>query len=296
MNFLRNVVHFDLGYRFNVPFIVNLYPGGLLQVNDSITDNYFKKYLCSSYCKKVIVTQSYVYEYLVTNKLCPKEKIEFIFGGVISLELLDIKVSNKERYGFQKNTLDICFVAQKYTEYGIDKGYDKFIEAAHILVKKYDNINFHVVGSFDKDVIDVSKIRERIAFYGTQPTEWFKDFYKNKDIIISPNIPFMLLPGSFDGFPTGCVIEAGLNEVAMFVTDELDMNKNWFEDGKEIVIIKPSPKFITKTVEFYLKNPSKLQVISEAGALKIKDLFSFEKQIAHRISIIEGELDKIESN
>ena len=153
-----------------------------------------------------------------------------------------------------------------------------------------------MVGSFDKDVIDVSKIRERIAFYGTQPTEWFKDFYKNKDIIISPNIPFMLLPGSFDGFPTGCVIEAGLNEVAMFVTDELDMNKNWFEDGKEIVIIKPSPKFITKTVEFYLKNPSKLQVISEAGALKIKDLFSFEKQIAHRISIIEGELDKIESN
>ena len=139
VNFLRNVVHFDLGYRFNVPFIVNLYPGGLLQVNDSITDNYFKKYLCSSYCKKVIVTQSYVYEYLVTNKLCPKEKIEFIFGGVISLELLDIKVSNKERYGFQKNTLDICFVAQKYTEYGIDKGYDKFIEAAHILVKKYDN-------------------------------------------------------------------------------------------------------------------------------------------------------------
>lgn len=296
VNFLGSVVHYDLGYSFKVPFIVNLYPGGFLQVNNKEIDNYLKKYLCSTYCKKVIVTQDYVYDYLVTNKLCPKEKIEFIFGGVVSLELLDIKVSNKERYGFQKNTLDVCFVAQKYSEYGADKGYDTFIKSAGILAQKYDNVKFHVVGSFDKNVIDVSTIRERIEFYGTQQTNWFKDFYKNKDIIISPNIPFILGSGCFDGFPTGCVVEAGINEVAMFVTDELDMNKNRFIDDKEIVIIKPSENSIVEKVDFYLKNPNKLKSISEAGVLKIKDLYSYEKQITSRINIIQNELDKIRNN
>jgi glycosyltransferase involved in cell wall biosynthesis len=293
VNFLGNAIHHDLGYSIKVPFIVNLYPGGLLEVNNAITDNSLKKYLTSPYCKKVIVTQDYVYDYLINNQLCPKEKIEFIFGVVTPLELLGSKVENKKRYGFQKNVLDVCFVAHKYTSDGRDKGYDKFIESAHILIKKYDNIKFHVVGPFDCNVIDVSKIREKIQFYGTQPTGWFKDFYKNKDIIVSPNIPFTLSPGSFDGFPTASVTEAGLHEVAMFVTDELDMNKSKFIDGEEIIIIKPNSKVIVEKLEFYLKNPNKLKSISELGAMKIKDLYSYEKQITKRISIIQNELDKL---
>ena len=293
VTFLNNVILHDLGYSLKVPFIVNLYPGGGLEVNNKKTDNLLKKYLTSPYCKKVIITQDYVTDYLLHNQLCPKEKIEFIYGVVTPLELLERKVENKKRYGFQKNVLDVCFVAHKYTSDGMDKGYNRFIESAHILAKKYDNIKFHVIGPFDVDVINVSAIKEKIEFHGTQTTNWFKDFYKDKDIIISPNIPFILLPGSFDGFPTASVTEAGLQELAMFATDELDMNKNKFIDGEEIVIIKPNAKLIVEKVEFYLKNPDKLKSIGELGAMKMKDLFSYKNQISKRISIIQNELDKL---
>jgi len=227
------------------------------------------------------------------NKLSQKEKIEFIFGIVTTLELLDMKIAKKKRYGFQKNVLDICFVAHKYTSTGKDKGYDKFIESAHILAKKHDNVRFHVIGQFSIDVIGVEDLKEKIKFYGTQSAEWFKEFYKDKDIIISPNIPFILTPGGFDGFPTASVTEAGLNELAMFATDELNMNENKFIDGKEIVIIQPNSKSIVEKIDFYLKNPDKLKSISESGALKIKDLYSYEKQIGRRISIIQNELNNL---
>lgn len=293
VTFLGNAVHFDLGYILKIPFIVNLYPGGMLQVNDKLVDSYLKKYLSSPYCKKVIVTQDYVHSYLLDNKLCPEEKIEFVFGVVTPLELLDIKIREKKRYGFQKDVLDICFVAHKYTSDGRDKGYDKFIESAHILAKKYDNIKFHVIGQFTMDVIYVGSIREKIEFYGPQSTEWFKDFYQDKDIIVSPNLPFVLSPGGFDGFPTASVTEAGLHELAMLVTDELNMNQNKFIDGEEIMIIQPNAKSIVETIEFCIKNPSKLKSISESGAMKIKDLYSYEKQIGRRINIIQSELDKL---
>lgn len=293
VTFLGNVVHHDLGYSLKVPFIVNLYPGGMLQINDKVIDSHLKKYLGSPYCKKVIVTQNYVYDYLLKNKLCPKEKIEFIFGVVTPFELLDMKIEKKERYGFQKNVLDICFVSHKYTNDGRDKGYDKFIESAGILAKKYNNIRFHVIGQFSIDDIYIGDIKEKIKFYGTRSTEWFKEFYKDKDIIISPNIPFVLNPGGFDGFPTASVTEAGLNGLAMFATDELNMNENKFIDGEEIVIIQPNSKSIVEKIDFYLKNPDKLKSISELGALKIKDLYSYEKQIKKRISIIQNELDNL---
>ena len=80
-------MHYDLGYSLKIPFIVNLYPGGSLQTNDKATDSHLKKYLCSPYCKKVIVTQNYIFDYLLKNKLCPKEKIEFVFGVVMGMAL-----------------------------------------------------------------------------------------------------------------------------------------------------------------------------------------------------------------
>ena len=120
-----------------------------------------------------------------------------------------------------------------------------------------------------------------------------EDFYQDKDIIISPKIPFVLSPGGFDGFPTASVTEAGLHELAILVTDELNMNQNKFIDGKEIIIIQPNATSIVKNIEFYMKNPDKLKSIGELGALKIKDLYSYEKQINRRINIIQNELDKL---
>lgn len=296
VNFLGNAIDFDLGYMRKIPFIINIYPGGRFAINNPEVDEMLERYLQSPYCRKVIVTQRVTYDYLLEKNFCSKDKIEFIYGCILPQQFLDISIKDKQWFGIDKNILDICFVAHKYTPKGEDKGYDTFIEVAKVLSKKYDFIRFHVVGQFNEDVIDVSEIKDKITFYGIQKTDWFIEFYRDKDIILAPNKPFHLMDGAFDGIPTASVLEAGLHEVAMFVTDELQLTKTYFIDKEDIVIIQPAVNDIVSTIEYYLEYPEKLKALGQNAALTIKDLFSYENQIQKRIDIIEKELKRMESS
>ena len=286
--FIANTYRYiDVIEKFKIPFVFTLYPGGGFELNNKISDEKLERVFSSPYFRKVIVTQKIVHDYLIDNNFCKAEQIEEIFGIVTPLELLTKEYfKDKQYFGKYKKNLDICFVAHKYTEKGVDKGYDVFIEVAHELIKKYDNIHFHVVGNFDENVLDITQIRDKINFYGTRLSKWFDEFYNDKDIILSPNIPFKLFKGSFDGFPTGCCTEAGLNKLAIFCTDELNMNTK-FEDEKEIVIIPHDTKKIVEIIEKYYYNPEKLQEIAQEGYLKIKELYNYENQIMPRIKILE---------
>ena len=278
--------------KYHIPFVFTLYPGGGLYLKDEISDKKMSKVFSSPFFRKVIVTQKITYDYLLENNFCKANQIEYIFGGVAPLKLLEKEFGNNKKFGRDKSVLDICFVAQKYTEKGEDKGYDVFIDTAHILAKKYDNIQFHVVGGFDENVIDVSRIKDKIHFYGLKLYDWFDEFYKDKDIILSPNVPFKLKEGAFDGFPTGCCTDAGLHKVAIFCTDELNLNTK-FNDQEDIVIIPHDSKKIVEIIDEYYKDPIKLQSIGQKGCLKIKEIYNYDNQIAPRIKILEEIIKEI---
>lgn len=197
-----------------------------------------------------------------------------------------------EHYGISKDRLDICFMAQKYTKYGQDKGYDVFVEVAKILNKKYDNIYFHVVGSFDKNTIDVSQLKEKIKFHGILNIDEFDDFFIDKDIILSPNIPNKLANGSFDGFPTGSCVEAGLRKTAIFCTDELNLNRDRIINNKEIVLIPHNATEIVDIINKYYNSPVELKQICENGQNKLLKIFSYDNQIKPRIEMLKDEINK----
>lgn len=272
-----------------IPFVFTLYPGGGFSLNDSISDKKLKKIFESKYFKKVIVTQSTTNDYLISKNMCPKEKILFIQGGVVNIP--SISIQEKKKYKEDKETFDICFVANKYMNSGIDKGYDTFIKVIKELVKKHDNIYAHVVGNFNEEDIDVSEISNKIKFYGKKEYAWFKSFYEDKDIIISPNIPFALGPGYFDGFPLTCILDAMLNNVGAFCTDELNDNK-FYENKKDIVIIKPNVEEIIKEIEYYYNNPKELLELSIKGNKTTKECYG--NQIDKRIEILKKILNKEE--
>ncbi len=278
--------YIDTIEKYNIPFVFTLYPGGGFELNDETSNGKLKRIFNSPCFRKVIVTQKITRDYLVNNNFCKPEQIEEIFGIVTSLDLLKRDYHDKRYFGKDKSSLDICFVAFRYTEKGEDKGYDIFIEVAHELAKKYDNINFHVVGSFDEDMIDVTQMKDKITFYGPQVSKWFDEFYTDKDIILSPNIPFKMFKGHFDGFPTGCCTDAGLHKVAVFCTDQLNLNAV-YDNEKELVIIPHDTEKIVEIIEKYYHNPKKLEEIAEAGYLKMKEVYSYQKQIASRIKILK---------
>ncbi|WP_281252433.1 glycosyltransferase [Sporomusa malonica] len=276
-----------------IPFVFTLYPGGAFALNNPSSDAKLRRVVSSPYFRRVIVTQKITYDYLINNKFCTPEQIEYLFGVVTPLDRLKKDCICKIHYGFEKDRLDICFVAHRYTAHGEDKGYDVFIKVAKLLFYKYNNVYFHVVGSFNDQIIDVSTIKDRITFYGVQQQEWFDEFYRDKDIILSPNISGRIFAGSFDGFPTASCTDAGLRKVAIFCTDPLNLNNCNFIEGEEIVIIEYDVDNIIEKLSYYYDHPDKLRGVCEKGYAKIRDNYSYEKQIRPRIDLITKELKGI---
>jgi glycosyltransferase involved in cell wall biosynthesis len=285
--FLVNIYNFlPQITKYKIPFIFTLYPGGGFQLGQFSSDYKLKQVFNSPYFVKVIVTTKITLDYLLNNNLCNENKILFIYGVVVNSSIT--KESDNAIRLIKKNKLsfDICFVAHKYSPEGKDKGYDIFIQVAKQLSKIHDNIKFHVVGNFNDTDIDITEIKLKIKFYNTLETSEFPDFYHGIDIILSPNSSFVLAPGAFDGFPTGACIEAGLNSVALFVTDDLNQNI-FFKEGEEIVIISKEPTEIVNKILHYYLNPAKLYSIANNGKEKIQAIYNLEAQMKPRIGILE---------
>jgi len=282
----------SIAEKYRIPFIFTLYPGGGFALENEDSDNMLKRTCGSPFFKKVIVTQKVIKEYLLKKGFCEEDKIEFIFGIVTPPEKLALRITNKKHYGINKKTLDICFVAYKYTKFGEDKGYDVFIQVAKELSKLYDNICFHVVGPWNADILDIEGIKN-IHFYGLQKQDWFDEFYSDKDIILSPNIDGKIAKGWIDGFPTGCVTEAGLRKVAMFGTDPLNLNNGIFTDKKDFVFIEHDVNDIVCKIEYYYNNPDELKKICENGQEKVREVYSYDRQIKPRIQILNNALKNL---
>jgi glycosyltransferase involved in cell wall biosynthesis len=169
---------------------------------------------------------------------------------------------------------------------GVDKGYDRFIASARILRGRYPELRFHVVGDFTEEDVEVTDLRDCITFYGHQFTPFFPGFYSRMDIILSPNVPFLFSPGAFDGFPTGCCIEAALCGAAMFVSDELAMNEDRLKDGEEVVVIPCEPEQIAELVEKYVADPERLACLAQNGQRAIRNLFAVDVQTTPRLRLL----------
>ena len=285
--FLSNAHGFYFVYELsNIPFVFELYPGGGYWINDPEIDAKLIKVLQSPLFRKVIVTQKKTYDYITSRGFVSPDKIAYIYGMVTHPQYFQTPIP-KRFYKKEKNTFDLCFVAHKYMPLGIDKGYSIFIDMCRKLAPAAEDILFHVVGNFDGTDIYVGDMDKRIKFYGLQDHNFFPGFYSGMDIIVSPNIPFVLIPGrNYDGFPTGCCIDAGLHNVGVFCTDELRQNE-FFEHGKNIFIIPPDAGRIADSIMEYYRDPQKLYAMSALGQAKFREVFDFGAQMSKRASVLE---------
>ncbi len=277
-----------------VPFVFTLYPGAGFVLNNPECDRKLKQVFDSPCFQKVIVTQQVTYDYIVHRNLCPADKVKMIFGVVMPENRIEQITHDKSRWGFGKPRLDICFMAHKYTVYGEDKGYDVFVNVASILRQRHDNIYFHVVGPFDRRVIDVSTFSDRITFHGSLNPEAFDDFFSEMDIIMSPNISGKIFPGSFDGFPTASCTEAGLRGIAIFAVDEFNSAAGRFTDGLDIALIRYDLMDIVNKVESFYAQPAMLKELGERGASRIRELYSLDAQMVPRIDLLRKVIKRLD--
>ena len=168
---------------------------------------------------------------------------------------------------------------------GRDKGYDTFVLVAKRLARRFDAVHFHVVGPWDEKEIDVSVLAERIHFHPPMSSTDLKVFFRRMDLIVSPNRPFTLTPGKFDGFPSGCCVEAGLSGVAVCATDELKQNGP-FTNGRDILITSVGAEEIAEVVGNAISDYDGLTELANKGQAAFSQVFGWTTQMGPRLEVL----------
>lgn len=289
INFLNNA-HFFLPAlsAHCVPFLMTLYPGGGFGLDEPESDAKLIEILESPFLRGIIATQTITLGYL-KDKKCPVPVHE-IYGGAINPIYFDGEIKNKNT-SIESGSVRICFVAERYMPKGANKGYPQFIEAVQKLINEFPNLQFSVVGSFNAEDISLDDgVKECISFNGLMTTTDLKEFFLTQDIIISPNIPFLLHPGNFDGFPSGACVEASLCGVAMICSDELKLNR-YYTNNVDIVICDPTSDAIVKATKELINDTCLLKNIGQHGQIISQKIFSPIKQLGQRSALLSNYLE-----
>ena len=119
-----------------IPFVLQLYPGGGFRLNDPDSDASLRAVLDLGLCRRVIATQTITRDYLIDTFDWPPDQITFIWGGVFKPAKPFEFHRDKTFYPRDKDTLDICFVANKYGTNLSAKGFDAFVGVAEQLTSE----------------------------------------------------------------------------------------------------------------------------------------------------------------
>ena len=95
----------------------------------------------------------------------------------------------------------------------------------------------------------------------------------------------MLGQGYFDGFPTGCCVEAGMCGVAVLCSDELGLNVA-FKDGEEIAIVPRNVEAICSRVLAYYRDEAALEEMSRKTQAAFRRVYDIASQMAPRIRLL----------
>lgn len=292
LNFLNNAVlflpHLE---RRRLPFVLTMYPGGGLGLNEPESDDKLKRVMSLPGLQGIITTQRVTADYL--REFAPRHGLRLpplhtVTGVVVNpLYFAPDMPAHGVYFGEGKPTFDICFVAEKYMPRGENKGYPEFIAMAHALAD-LPQLRFHVVGSFTPDDIDVRALGERICFHGRLETSQMRSFFGDKDLVVSPNKPWTLHPGNFDGFPTGSCVEASLCGVAMMATDALKQDPGYGAAQAMLIVEPDDAAALAQQVRVLVADPAQLGRIARAGQALSRRLYAPEHQIGERTRVLEG--------
>jgi glycosyltransferase involved in cell wall biosynthesis len=293
VTFLSNASrHLQLFEEQGIPFILQLYPGGAFEINQPHSDSALRRVLHSKLCLKVITTQTLTRDYVIETIGCDPGKVGFIYGGVFP-QSADFDFDRDKRfYPRDKATLDLCFVAHKYKENITSKGYDTFVEIARALAESYPQARFHVVGGYTAEDVPLGAAAEVFTFYGVRESAFFSEFYPGMDIIISINRPFDLLPGAFDGFPTGGCKEAGFRGVLNCINDPLGLNHH-FTPERDLILLDFDLQRSLSLLRGLLDEPRRLYDLARNNWRKFQEVFDVDRQLAARRQIIVRELNRL---
>lgn len=269
--------YFEKLEKYKINFVFTLYPGGEWEFYNSHKDKRLIQIVCSRYCKGVLVNQKCTYDYLIDNLALNNHNIKLIHGVT-----LDFSEFSQIREYQEFEIIKIVFIGHKYTNNGEDKGLPIFLEVAQQFANK--NVEFYIIGNFDIKNFNVSENILNIKFLGLLAESNLNDFLSKTHIVLSPNSPFKLHKGAYDGFPLGAVGTAGVLGNLILTTDFFNESKFiGFIPNEHFVLIQDNEVDVLDKLTYYIYSFEERKKIALSGQKFLKDYYSFENQITPRI-------------
>lgn len=266
-----------------LPFVLTLFPGGGLDGSEECRSK-LRRVLGSPLLRHVLTTQPRVSE-LVSSEF-PDVPQTLLSGLFASPGYFVPGAGTRENYyGSSKETLDLCFVAHKYSTTGADKGFPVFVETINELRRHGLPARGHIVGEFTAEDVEAVGDATHIATYGVLDSDQLRQFYGGMDAIVSPNVPGVLSTGAFDGFPLASCVEGALCGVAMIVSDELHQNR-FLRDGRDALIVSPTSKAVVDRIERVLLERDGIRRIARSGLRVVRYVYSPGRQLDLRAPVL----------
>jgi hypothetical protein len=265
-----------------IPFVFTLYPGGGFSLYNKDFDNALIKYLNSAYFRHVIVNMPNVYEYILDRYKISKDKISYIYGAPLNLPV------NERCDEINSEKIRVVFSSHKYTQYGIDKGFDIF----NLVAKRLEGdtrFSFTVIGGFsDHDLVEPTT---NIEFKSHISSDALLIEFQKYDIIMSPNRSHISHIGAFDGFPTGTIMHAVNSGCLMMISDEMG-NAPYLNliNNVDYVLISTNVESIVDSLIKLANSKHNIYKIARNGKLKIMQNLDLKNQMKKRIEIMENYL------
>jgi len=229
-------------------------------VLERITKNLVDIYISNSYAAKDI---------LIKRAKIPSKKIKVIHNGIEIPEKVE---------KIKKDYIAIGTIGNLRKA----KGYFNLIKAAKIVIEKFKNVKFYIIGEGDLKEEILKRIKkEKIEdfFILTGYVEDIYNYLKIFDIFV--------LPSLWEGCPVSLLESMGY-KIASIATNVGDV-PYIIEDGKNGFIVERNDYLkLSEKIIYLIENEKERNEMGERAREKIKKYFSYEEMIKKYASIYLG--------
>lgn len=240
------------------------------------TSNFKRKFyeiiekILSNWCARIVMISESEYESAVKKKICDKERLVVINNGIdINKYDANIDYEFRRQLGFNDNEVVIGMCC-RITE---QKSPSTFIKIAKMLVEKYDNCKFIIIGDGElrKNIVDEIKflnLEKKIFITG-----WIRNPEKYVNII-----DIGVLTSKWEGF--GLVLTEYMACGKPIVASSIQGIRNVVRDGIDGFLCNPDDE--NEFVEFIsmlINNKELYNEINKNEILRVKQCFDFQRVV-----------------
>lgn len=276
--------------KYRLPFVFQLYPGGLFALNERASDDMLSKVLSSPFFRGVIVNQDVTADYLRNRFFLKEENILNVYG--IPYRPFYQSNGSVVKRGFNVASRDkivVGFAANKYVIGGRDKGFDIFcsLAADRDLAEFFE---FRCAGGFSREDLPSALNIQESVFAGVLSPGELEIWLGEVDIFLNPVRSGEIKSGAFDGFPTTVSVMALFAGCLLLTSDPENNNRGKFTSGDDIIILKAEYHSFREVLYDIVKNCEYYQDIRNRGCKKAREYFDFSVQMDLRMNFLREKL------